>query len=530
MAMGNDTQGIKWGKIIDQNKCIGCHACTVACKQEHSVPLGVTRTYVKQVEVGTFPDSRHEFQITRCNQCNEPPCVAACPTTAMYRRPDGIVDFDRDICIGCKACIAACPYDAIYIDPESHSAEKCNFCTNRIDIGLEPACVVVCPTQAILVGDMNDPSSKVSQILDRQQVEVRRPEKKTIPKLFYVGASGHTLDPQSASNPQGASAPGRLPWAQSQSGALPGGTLIDPSKRKRSGDPDQSAAAAILVYDQPHRIPWDWRVSSYTWTKSIASGAFLMTAILGILDISLSQRWDVITTILSAAFLGLTGLLLVSDLSHPRRFYYVLIRHQWRSWLVRGAYIISAYTLLLLVFFIAALAEWRDLIQVLRWIGIVTSILVAVYTAFLLGQSKGRDLWQNPLLILAFLSHAVVAGSASLLILSSIVDLPEGGITRLQWALLISAAAFLALALSDLINPHPTSQAEAAARNMLWGKYRLHYWAGIFLGGIVPLVLTAMALAGSPDWTYIAASASALTGLLAYEHAYIQAGQSVPQS
>ena len=161
--MGDAAQNIKWGKVIDQNRCIGCHACTVACKQEHSVPLGVTRTYVKQVELGVFPNPQRQFQVTRCNQCNNPPCVAACPTTAMYRRPDGIVDFDRDRCIGCKACIAACPYDAIYIDPESHTAEKCNFCTNRIDIGLEPACVVVCPTQAILVGDMNDPDSQVSR-------------------------------------------------------------------------------------------------------------------------------------------------------------------------------------------------------------------------------------------------------------------------------------------------------------------------------------------------------------------------------
>ena len=269
--MDDGAQETKWGKIIDQNRCIGCHACTVACKQEHTVPLGVTRTYVKQVEVGVFPDSRYDFQITRCNQCDEPPCVAACPTTAMYRRPDGIVDFDRDICIGCKACIAACPYDAIYIDPESHSAEKCNFCTNRIDVGLEPACVVVCPTQAILVGDMNDPGSKVSQILDHGKVEVRRPEKKTVPKLFYVGASEHTLDPQSALNLQDASAPSRLPWAQPQSGALPGGTLMDPGERSRSGDPDQERGGGhsglrstppdsmglegfLLYLDQIHRL------------------------------------------------------------------------------------------------------------------------------------------------------------------------------------------------------------------------------------------------------------------------------------
>jgi Fe-S-cluster-containing dehydrogenase component len=107
----------RWVKVLDQNACIGCHACTTACKSENEVPLGVTRTYVKSVEGGTFPEVRRAFQVTRCNQCAAAPCVAACPTEAMYRRDDGIVDFDKGVCIGCKACIAACPYDAIFINP-----------------------------------------------------------------------------------------------------------------------------------------------------------------------------------------------------------------------------------------------------------------------------------------------------------------------------------------------------------------------------------------------------------------------------
>ena len=121
----------------------------------------------------------------------------------MFKRTDGIVDFDKSICIGCKACMAACPYDAIFINPEDHSAEKCNFCAHRIDVGLEPACVVVCPTQAILIGDMNDQSSYVAQIVNREAVNVRRPEKETLPKLFYKGAHQATLDPLAARRPEG---------------------------------------------------------------------------------------------------------------------------------------------------------------------------------------------------------------------------------------------------------------------------------------------------------------------------------------
>src|SRR6266496_5778519 len=160
----------RWLKVIDQTRCIGCHACTTACKSENEVPLSVTRTYVKSVDVGVFPQARRAFQVTRCNQCEDAPCVAACPTGAMFTRPDGIVDFDKGACIGCKACMAACPYDAIFINPEDHSAEKCNFCAHRIDAGLEPACVVVCPTQAILVGQADD--SPAASIAAREPVAV----------------------------------------------------------------------------------------------------------------------------------------------------------------------------------------------------------------------------------------------------------------------------------------------------------------------------------------------------------------------
>ena len=236
----------RWVKVLDQDKCIGCHACTTACKSENEVPLGVTRTFVKSAEVGRFPQVRRTFQVTRCNQCTDAPCVTACPTQAMYRRPDGIVDFDKTICIGCKACIAACPYDAIFINPEDHSAEKCNMCAHRLDVGLEPACVTVCPTEAILVGDLNDPDSKVAEIINREAVTVRRPEKGTRPGLFYKGAHEATLDPLAARRPDG----GLLAWATQDGGHDPEGA--------GRGHPEQanSSAEALLSYDIGHRAPW----------------------------------------------------------------------------------------------------------------------------------------------------------------------------------------------------------------------------------------------------------------------------------
>src|SRR5438552_5810598 len=128
----------RFGFVIDHRKCIGCHACTLACKAENDVPLGAFRTWVKYIEKGEFPNTRRYFTVLRCNHCTDAPCVTICPTVALYKRPDGIVDFDRDRCIGCKSCMQACPYDALYIDPHTHTAAKCHYCAHRTQIGLRP--------------------------------------------------------------------------------------------------------------------------------------------------------------------------------------------------------------------------------------------------------------------------------------------------------------------------------------------------------------------------------------------------------
>src|SRR6185312_13866441 len=188
----------RWAWVIDQTRCIGCHACTTACKSENDVPVGSFRTWVKNVEVGSFPEVKRHFAVLRCNHCDEPPCVEVCPVSAMYQRPDGLVDFNHDTCIGCKACMQACPYDAIYMDPDSNTAAKCNFCSHRVDEGLLPACVVVCPEEALLFGDLEDPTSKVRIALKTHDVTVRRPEQGTKPHAFYIGAEPATLDPLAA--------------------------------------------------------------------------------------------------------------------------------------------------------------------------------------------------------------------------------------------------------------------------------------------------------------------------------------------
>ena len=517
--MSEPPEPIQWAKVIDHTRCIGCHACTTACKSENLVPLSVTRTYVKHVDIGVFPQARRAHQVTRCNQCAHAPCVTACPTTAMFKRADGIVDFDKSICIGCKACMAACPYDAIFINPDDHSAEKCNFCAHRIDMQLEPACVVVCPTQAILVGDMNQPDSYVAQIINRDTVAVRRPEKETLPKLFYKGAHQATLDPLAARRPEG----GLFMWSEQQQG--PGFVT--------SGNPNfnNSSAAALLSYDVAHSIPWDWRVSLYTWTKGIASGVYLVACLLvllGVLDVN-NSIWLWATPVISGAFLAITGGLLLWDLEHPERFFLIFTRPQWRSWLVKGAFIIAGYTLVLALHFIASWAGWRSFQSRLMIAGIPLSILTAVYTAYLFAQAKGRDMWQNPLLPPHLFFQAVLLGSAVLLPLTALL---KGVIVSddlmLLWVLGISSVIHLLMVWGEVSLTHPTAHARLAIWEMVKGRYKENFWAGTILsllGGLLPLLAALHVLDISIG---VAGAPLALIGLMLFEHAYVQAGQSVP--
>jgi Fe-S-cluster-containing dehydrogenase component/formate-dependent nitrite reductase membrane component NrfD len=502
-----EAAGTRWFKVVDQTKCIGCHACTTACKQENEVPLGVTRTYVKSVDVGTFPTARRAFQVTRCNQCEDAPCVTACPTSAMYQRHDGIVDFEKSACIGCKACMAACPYDAIFVNPEDHSAEKCNLCSHRIDAGLEPACVVVCPVEAILVGDLSDPASEVARIVNTQPVSVRRPEKATRPKLAYLGAHAATLDPLAARRPEG----GLYMWSEQ-------GDRVERNLPASTTAHAVSSAAALLSYDVPHRVPWDWRVGLYTWTKSIAAGAYLVALLLVVTGQAAwtDTLWLWAAPLVAGALLAATGAILVWDLEHPLRFPLIFLRPQWRSWLVRGAFVIAAYSAVLAVHVLLSAIGATSPQRWLAFAGAPLAVLTAVYTGYLFAQARARDLWQSPLLPPHLLVQAVLAGAAALAPCTLWLD---GDWTDALWATLaLAAVAHLLLVLGEVTLAHPTAHAEQAVRELVRGRFAAFFWAGVVL----------VALAVAAPWIGVLAAPLALAGLLAHEHAYVQAGQAVP--
>jgi Fe-S-cluster-containing dehydrogenase component/formate-dependent nitrite reductase membrane component NrfD len=497
-----------FGFVIDNRKCIGCHACTVACKSEHQVPVGVDRTWVKYVEKGTFPHNRRLFSVMRCNHCDWAPCVTICPVTALYRRADGVVDFNNERCIGCKSCLQACPYDALYIDPDTNTAAKCNFCTHRLEAGLQPSCVVICPEQAIIAGDMADPDSEISRLLDRHPVQVRKPEKGTRPKLFYIEADEASLVPTRTAADE------RFLWSRGDVGE-PNGTGASPRVPLTMAGPDPSPRR---VYDVRPRSPaWGWEVVAYTWTKSIAAGSFLAVPAARLLDGTESAlRLAVPMSVLALLFLTLTAGLLVADLKQPRRFLYVLLRPQWRSWLVRGAYLLTGYGAIVTVLLVAHLAGAGGLTEVLLWPGALLAVGAAVYTAFLFAQAKGRDFWQNPLLSLHLLAHALLAGGAAW----SFVDGSGSAPGFTAGALLFS----LLILLAEILTTPPTADAHQAMHWIIGRPMGRWFWgAGILAGHLLPLALLA---AGQP----VPAALLALAGMFVIERLWVLAPQQVPLS
>lgn len=181
----------RYAMLIDLRRCIGCQACTVACHLENDAPLGKFRTIVSQYEVDdpTTGDMSTFFLPRLCNHCDEPPCVPVCPVQATWQQNDGIVIVDSDRCVGCGYCVQACPYDARFINEHTQTADKCTFCTHRLEAGLLPACVESCVGGARIIGDLNDPNSLITRMIDqhRDELKVLQPEKGTRPHVFYLG-------------------------------------------------------------------------------------------------------------------------------------------------------------------------------------------------------------------------------------------------------------------------------------------------------------------------------------------------------
>ncbi|MCL4742006.1 MAG: 4Fe-4S dicluster domain-containing protein [Phycisphaerales bacterium] len=231
-AMAKPVEQRRWIMVIDTRKCVGCHACTIACVAENHLPPGVVYRPVVTEEFGEFPNVQLRFTPRPCMQCDSPPCVPVCPVNATWKRADGIVAIDYDKCIGCRYCIAACPYgartsdfgerytdgaaegcpdgddsplfgaNAPWADRPSNeygkawrrdghqsptgNARKCHFCLHRLEAGQLPQCATTCIGRATYFGDANDPDSLVTELVTKHNVQTLLPHKGTKPRVFYI--------------------------------------------------------------------------------------------------------------------------------------------------------------------------------------------------------------------------------------------------------------------------------------------------------------------------------------------------------
>jgi len=188
----------QYGMFIDLDRCTGCGACVVVCKQEHdlpprsdAVPGSKGLAYVRLLDVGTegdYPDLSFYHIPVPCMHCSYPPCIEACPTDAIYRREDGLVLINERACTGCEACPPVCPYGALNMDRDQGTAKKCTLCAHLIDEGQQPACVTACNSEAIIFGNLCDPHSEISQRIKAtgDMGFVLKPEKGTSPNVYYV--------------------------------------------------------------------------------------------------------------------------------------------------------------------------------------------------------------------------------------------------------------------------------------------------------------------------------------------------------
>jgi Fe-S-cluster-containing dehydrogenase component len=492
---------VQYGFLIDHRKCIGCHACTVACKQENDVPVGSFRTWVKYQEDGVFPAVKRNFAVLRCNHCTKAPCVTICPVVALSKEGNGVVDIDRDACIGCRACMQACPYDAIYLNEDDGCVEKCHFCNHRLEQNLEPACVIVCPEQAIVPGDLSDPQSQISKMILELGSEVRRPDQGTGPNVHYVGHEPSILRPGEAARPS------TYLWS-------------DRPATKPEAWPESvpTTRHSTTVLDVGHKVEWRIGVAAYLVTKGIAGGAAMLAPFTAWLALG-GDAARFAPELLAIVFTAITTFLLVEDLTRPMKFLTLLTRPNTRSWLVRGAWILISFSTLAAA--IVAL-EWllpdlgATLTPWLRWPNAVLGVLAAGYTAFLFQQCEGRDLWQGGLLLPHLLLQALALGAFALMPFAE-DPVPLAAIAA------VASFGHVAIALLETYGRHSTANATQAAgflRAVRLGRFHA-LRDGLLLVGLAAILAFFL-----PQIAFLPAFA----GLFLWEHAFVRAGQLPPLS
>lgn len=491
-----------YGFVIDQRKCIGCHACTVACKAENDVPVGSFRTWVKYVDKGSYPEVKRHFTVLRCNHCDEAPCVEICPVNSLAKRDDGIVDLDRTTCIGCRSCMQACPYDALYLNEHTGTAEKCHYCAHKTEVGLQPACVTVCPEQAIIAGDTDDENEPITRLIAEQQTSQRKLEKGTKPRVWYVDALPEAIEPSATQQPK--------TWLWSD--------------RARQAAPVPAGMEApddlVTSLNASHKKAWGWHIWLYLWTKNVAAGAMIVAPLLAMLDVTptLSTIRDVVPEMVSLVFLGITGFLLIHDLGRPERFWRILLTPNPRSWLVKGTWIISIFGLLATVSLALRFLGDHPTSDTLRWVAWPFAFMASGYTAFLFHQCQGRDLWLGKDLFAHLLMQATLCG----LLLAGLME-PSGPTVFIATVVFALINAGWLVLWHDKGGLNEDGHRAEAILHAAGGHKKAALWL-LATAGLAGVAAAGVTLAAWP------AAITGAVGMLVWEKAWIAAGQEVPNS
>lgn len=466
----------RWAMVADLERCVGCQTCTAACRHANATSPAVQWRKVLDIEAGTYPNVSRIFVPVGCQHCADPPCMHVCPTTATRQRADGIVTIDYDLCIGCAYCEVACPYQARFLIHEPHFAynaatqneierfdsarfgvaQKCTFCSDRVDFGIEngltpgtdpratPACVNSCIADALHFGDVDDPNSKVSRLLREQPNFRMHAELGTDPGFYYLYGKANEPENKSA--------------APSARNALSGGQL-----RTRGVEPSR----------QQH---WDWKAAGNFICGGMGSGLFLFTAVA-------SLRYRELMP-LGAVALGLVGLglfLVLLKIGRPSRSIYVL-RQPRRSWMAREAWIAAVF------FPLAGLALWSRLPALLA-AGAVIAALFLCSQAMILKEAKGIPAWRTASIVPLVVVTGLAEGSG--LFLAAVAPI----ISLHSFAQLAAAIAVALISLRALVwrSYQAGLESEGAPTRALSA---LHAFRPLFfVGGLaLPSVLIAVAI------------------------------------
>lgn len=397
--------------VIDLNRCVGCQTCTIACKHHNATTPDVQWRRVLDIEQGTFPDVQRFFMVTGCQHCEDAPCVPVCPTGATYKRDDGIVAIDYDQCIGCGYCAVSCPYHARtivkdqnwYYDQETVQeqavaqperigvAQKCTFCSDRVDSGLTqgltpgvdpeatPACSASCIAQAITFGDWNDSNSPVNRVSEGRGLLQLNAETGTDPQIKYLY----------------------------ETPAVPGREIDATSDDDRRMDPANPLVGKRQEF-------WDWRAAMNWMLGGLSSGFAIVLYtfyVTGALDAATLARGNMIAVALMAG--GLLSVFL--KLGRPERSWRAILRPH-SSWMTRELYSVS-------VFFPAVAAGYLWQAPVAFSVAVAAAAVFLLCQAQILYKARGIPAWRAPLIPYMIVASGLLEGIG---LLAFLIGLPKG--------------------------------------------------------------------------------------------------------